>query len=186
MCHNRLSARAPPRSGNHFRQLSGDHSRIAHLHKSEAAWSRHPTDSGRRFNGANDISSLWNCTLNRWEDCDDCDGRDGRDGLIAAMALMALMAAVMSSTVIQDSGNRTIRREDMVGTSTESSLAGVQNKFWSTPSEKLGSTPSEEFGSTLASSDVFEAISRISQPVAQPRRDRHTVWYLDSLWEVGG
>jgi len=41
------------------------------------------------------------------------------------MAAMAAMAAVMSSTGIRDYGNRTTRRQDTFGTSTESSLAGV-------------------------------------------------------------
>jgi hypothetical protein len=71
---------------------------------------------------------------------------------MAAMAAMATMAAVLSSTGIRDYGNRTIRRQDTFGTSTESSLAGVWVNIVSTPSEELGSTPSEEFGSTSASS----------------------------------
>jgi len=86
---------------------------------------------------------------------------------MAVMAAMAAMATVMSSTGIRDYGNRTIRRQDTFGTSTESSLAGVwvsivstpsedivstpSEELGSTPSEELGSTPSEEFGSTSAS-----------------------------------
>jgi len=51
---------------------------------------------------------------------------------MAAMALIAAMAAVLSSTGIRDYGNRTTRRQDTFGTSTESSLAGVQDEFGST------------------------------------------------------
>jgi hypothetical protein len=50
---------------------------------------------------------------------------------MAAMTSMAVMVAVLSSTGIRDYGNRTIRRQDTFGTSTESSLAGVQDKFGS-------------------------------------------------------
>jgi hypothetical protein len=63
---------------------------------------------------------------------------------MAAMAAMAVMAAVMSSTGIRDYGNRTIRRQDTFGTSTESSLAGVWVNIVSTPSEDIVSTPSED------------------------------------------
>jgi hypothetical protein len=73
---------------------------------------------------------------------------------------MAARAAVMSSTGIQDYSNRTIRRQDTFGMSTESSLDGGWVNMVSThsedivltPSEELMSTPSEEFGSTSASS----------------------------------
>jgi hypothetical protein len=67
---------------------------------------------------------------------------------IASMASMAAMAAVMSSTGIRDYGNRTTRRQDTFGTSTESSLAGVWYTIVSTAPEDIVSTPSEEFRST--------------------------------------
>ena len=109
---------------------------------------------------------------------------------MAAMATMAMMAAVLSSTGIRDYGNRTIHRQDTFGTSTESSLVGVwvsivstpSEDIVSTPSEELGSTPSDEFGST---SECVRSDFVTGQPAAS-QADRHTVWYLDSLYEVGG
>jgi len=67
---------------------------------------------------------------------------------MAVMAAMAAMATVMSSTGIRDNGNRTIRRQDTFGTSTESSLAGVWVSIVSTPSEDIVSTPSGDIVST--------------------------------------
>jgi len=94
---------------------------------------------------------------------------------MAAMATMATMAALFSFTGIRDYSNRTIRRQDTFGTSTESSLAGVwvnimstpledivstpSENIVSTPSEELGLTPSEEFGSRSASADEFVSTS---------------------------
>jgi len=103
---------------------------------------------------------------------------------MAAMAAMAVMAAVLSPTGIRDYGNRTIRRQDTFGTSTDSSLARVWVNIVSTPSEdivsppseELGSTPSEEFGSTSASLGCVRSDFVTGQPVSS-QSDRHTVWF---------
>jgi len=85
---------------------------------------------------------------------------------MVTMAAMAAMAAVLSSMDIRDYGNRTTRRQDMFGTSTECSLAAVQDEFGSIsglhPRRSSDQHPrrssgqhrhhQDEFGSTSASS----------------------------------
>jgi len=152
--------------------------------------SGHPTDSGRRFHDAkdSDVSSRRNLTLNRLEACDGHDGCDGRSVEFYGYTRLRQPNDTLTGHV-----DRT-RQQDTFGTSTESSLARVwvsivstpSEDIVSTPSEEFGSTPSDEFGSTSASSGwvrVNIGIMRMSsgQPVAKPRRDRHTVWYLYCL-----
>jgi hypothetical protein len=88
------------------------------------------------------------------------------------MATMAVMAAVSNSTDIWDYGNRMIHRQDIFGTSTECSLAGVSVNIVSTPSEKLGSTPLEDIVSTpsedIVSTPSEEILSTHSVELASP------------------
>ena len=51
---------------------------------------------------------------------------------MAAMAVKSSMGAALSSPGIRDYSNRTIHRLDTFATSSESSLAGVQDEFGST------------------------------------------------------
>jgi len=102
---------------------------------------------------------------------------------MAAIAAMAAMGAVLSSTGIQDYGNRTTRRQYTFGTTTQSSMAGVwanivstpSEDIVSTPSEDIVSTPSEEFGSTLASSGCVRSDFVPGQPVAKPSRSTYSM-----------
>ena len=101
---------------------------------------------------------------------------------MAVMAAMPVMAAVLSSTGIQDYGNRTTHRQDTFGTIRESSLAGLwanimstpSEDIVSTPSEDIVSTPSEEFGSTSASSGCVRSDFVTGQPVAKPSRSTYS------------
>jgi hypothetical protein len=124
---------------------------------------------------------------------------------MAGMAAMAVMTAVLSSTGIRDYGNRTIHRQDTLGSSTVGCLAvvhgGVAVNMMSTPLEEIGSTSNQhpwrssglhsqrysgqhwhhqdEYGSTSASLGCFRSNFVTSQPVAS-QADRQILWY--GIW----
>jgi len=137
-----------------FRQLSsGDNSRIANLHTSEAAGSR--TRDQDTLRTQDDDSTMQRTQM------------PPLDEISNLTASKAAMAAVLSSTGMQDYGNPSCQ-QDAFGTSTESSLAGVQDEFGSIS----GQHPRRSSGQPVASQGEIDI--------------QYGIWYLDSLWEVGG
>ena len=84
------------------------------------------------------------------------------DEISNSTASKAAMAAVLSSTGMQDYGNPSCQ-QDVFGTSTESSLAGVQDELGSIS----GQHPQRSSGQPVASQGEIDI--------------QYGIWYLDSL-----